>query len=934
LVRSRESQFRRALRTLICTLVISALVCVPATITASAAGTGTPPTVVRVGYFSNGDFMHKTNGVYAGYDVEYYYTVAGYANWKIQFVEYDSFNSALAALRSGDIDIMSGLAKTDERMSSYLVSSKKMCEAQISVQTRAGDDRFAVGDTDTMKNMTCGILRGSNITELYKSWCAENGLVPHIVGYDSLDERNSALIAGKVDSVAGGSTIEGAQKIAVFPSMDLYFMFNRSRSDLKAQLDRSMSILSLNQPSYATELFLKYFPPSRNSTPSFSAAEKKYLESHPVIKTAVLASDAPFSSKRADGTVVGILPDYYAHLSKLIGVRFECVPYATKDKAVAALHAGKVDLVGKFGNDVFEANSRQLIMSVPYLNMNMVAIMRAGTDSVKSYTVPQCNYETAAATLVSQGSSASIRSCDNSEHCFELLKSGKVDSVICTQPAATWLLNRNRATEYVVNAFGSSPWNVVCALPYGSDGNTLRSILNKAIISDNGYINQLITGETLDDSADLATVFDRMPVSLLATAVVVAAILLAIAAAAIIILIRRRKAVRQIAQRQAALTAEEEANRAKHAFFGAVSHDMRTPLNGIIGFADLALANDDPAVVRGYLTKIRKSGSILCGLVDDTLVMSRIENGKYRVNPVPVELPELLEEVLEPVRALAAGKKVELKENISLPGSMRVLADRIALQKILLNLLSNAVHFTPEGGTVSLGCRLEPSDGASPDTVITVSDTGVGISKEFLPHVFEPFAQADPSRLDSTSSGMGLAIVKRMVDAMGGTVAAESSDSSGTVFTVRLHLESTDSPTEATPAAQHDKSLLNGRRVLVCEDNALNSEIIAAVLANFGITPVCAKNGKDGVEAFEASDVGYFDAVLLDLRMPVMNGIEAAQKIRSCGRADAKRVPILAVSADAYAEDVEQCRRAGMNGHISKPIDPEKLYAVLAESIK
>jgi len=248
-----------------------------------------PHKTVRVGYFYNGDFMHKDeDGMYAGYDIEYYYTIAGYAGWNIQFVEYDSLQSALGGLEKGDIDIMSGLSKTPERISKFIVSNQKMCTAHIAVQTRADDGRFAAGDVSTMTNLTCGILKKSNVVTLYTDWCNENGLVPHVVEFNSLEERNAALADGKVDSIAGGSTIEGAQKIAEFPSLDLYFMLNKNQAALKQQLDRAMGILSLENPRFGINLFGKYFPSSRNKFPSFSAKETEFIKEHPVIKVAVL----------------------------------------------------------------------------------------------------------------------------------------------------------------------------------------------------------------------------------------------------------------------------------------------------------------------------------------------------------------------------------------------------------------------------------------------------------------------------------------------------------------------------------------------------------------------------------------------------------------------------------------------------------------------
>ena len=898
--------------------------------TAARAQTGAA-TTVRVGYFDNGDFMHKeADGTYAGYDVEYYYTLAGYAGWNIRFVEFGSLREALAAMKNGRIDMMSGLSKTQEREQDYLISEQKMCASRIGVQTRADDDRFTPGDASTMQEMTCGILKGSNVVTLYTDWCAANGLVPHVVEYNSLDARNAALMRGEVDAIAGGSTIAGAQRVAEFPSLDLYFMLNRDKTALKAQLDRAMSLQNLQDPTYSTELYARYFPASRNTAPSFASPEKAFIAAHPTIRVAVLENDAPFSSVAANGAVTGILPDYFAHLSQVVGSTFSCLPYPDKTAACAALDAGEVDAVGKFEQDIFDANDRGLLLTVPYLRMNLVQITRAGTNSVARAAVPACNLVQVTGELADGGSAMAAQGFLNGEKSFAALKSGGVDAVICTQPAATWLLNRNRASDYVVTSFGAKTWNSCCATAGGADGNLLRAILNKTIAVDAGYTNQLVTSDTLEDSADLAGVFDRLPVSVLATAALVLVVLLALAVSVLVILLHRRDAEKRLAARQTALAAAEEANKARHTFFGAVSHDMRTPLNGILGFTDLALQSDDPAQVKGYLAKIQTSGTILNNLVNDTLVMSRLENGQYVLKPAPCDLAALLSEVVQPIRMMAGERGVRFVEDAGALPPRGVLVDRLSLQKIFLNLLSNAVKFTPAGGTVTLHCARDAADAAHPADVFTISDTGRGISRRFLPHVFEPFAQESPANADTSGSGMGLSIVKSIVDAMGGTIAAVSEPGCGTSFTVRLFLPDAPLPAAPAPAAAPDAGLLAGKRVLVCEDNALNLEILRAILERQGMQVTGAENGQKGLDAFAASRPGWFDAVLLDLRMPVMDGMTAARAIRALARPDAAAVPILAVSADAYPENVAACLAAGMDGHVAKPVNADVLARTLA----
>ncbi|MCI2062464.1 MAG: transporter substrate-binding domain-containing protein [Eubacteriaceae bacterium] len=900
------------------------------------ADTQTSRTTVRAGYFYNGDFMHKDNdGNYAGYDIEYYYTIAGYAGWKVKFVEFGSLDDALQGLKDGKIDVLSGLSKTGDRTKSYLASAQKMCSARIAVQTRADDDRFAAGDTATMKNLTCGILKGSNVIALYKAWCVSNGLTPHVIEYNSLPERNAAFAAGKVDAVAAGSTIEGAQKIAEFPSLNLYFMFNRKQAGLKKQLDRAMGMLSLQSPMYSSDLFEKYFPLSRNSAPSFSSAEKKYLAKHQTITVAVLADDAPFSSVTADASVKGILPKYYEHLAKVLGVDFRCIACDSKDDACRALKNGSADMVGKFENNVIDAAGKDIIISNSYLEMNMVQITKTGTKKVRTAAVPECNASAVRAELQANGSSVKVKVCRNTAAAFKTMKSGSADAAICTQPGATWILYRNRSSEYVVSAFGSGTWDVACAFAPDTDGNILRSIANKTMASDSGYINQLVTEYTLEDSANITAAINRMSTGAIIMLAATAIVLLVLAIIAIIIIIRRRRIERVLDLQQAEIRATEKANMARHEFFGTVSHDMRTPLNGIMGFTDLALGSDDLDKVKEYLLKIKQSGSILNELVNDTLIISRVENGKYVLHETPNDMGEVLEELAGPIGELASSKGVALKTEIAPSCRRTVMADRLSVQKVFLNLLSNAVKFTPAGGTVSFACTCEQDADGHRECVVSVSDTGCGISAEFLPHVFEPFTQQDPADPQTSGNGMGLAIVKSIVDAMGGEISVHSREGRGTEFKVRLRLREADA--DGVPAASAGTSdssnVLAGRHVLVCEDNALNLEIVKTILENSGMEAVCADNGKIGTELFAESKPGYFDVILMDIRMPVMGGIEAARTIRALDRADAAQVKIIAVSADAFKENVEESLEAGMNAHIAKPVDAAQLIGLIKKCL-
>lgn len=910
------------------------------------------PVTVKVGYFYNGDFMHKEDdGTYAGYDIEYYETLAGYANWNIEFVDYDNLQDALKGLQDGDIDILSGLAQTAERQELYLSSGRKMCTSHIAVQTRADNDRIAAGDVKTMAQMTCGILKGSNVIQLYEKWCADNQLTPHIIEYNSLQERNTALEAGEVDAIAGGSTLPGAQRIAEFPGLDLYFMLNRKQGALQLQLNRAMEVLSLQDSTYEARLFEKYFPASRNTAPSFSRTEKQYIAQHQQLRVAMLRSNAPFSSL-TDTEMEGILPQYYDHLGQVTGLHFTFVPFDTTQEACEALSAGKVDLVAQVENNIFQAQRQHYILTKTYMELSLVQITRAGTEQVSTAAVPEEKDTMIRSALKNADLDVTTSHYQNCSQCMAALKAGKTDAVICTQPAAAWLLNRNRASDYVVTAIGMESWNTACAVAFTADGNILRSILNKTFSVDTRNADQLITDYTLRDSSDLAGFFDRLPIRVIAGLASIAVFLLLITSAALVVIIRRRKTEKRLALQQAQLAASEEVNRARHAFFGTISHDMRTPLNGIMGFTELAQKSSDPAEIGEYLQKIHRSGAILTELVNDTLVMSRMENGQYILKPSPHDNVEIIETVVESVSELAKEKQVNFLCDTAGMRRRIVMADLLSLQKVLINLLSNAIKFTKPGGTVTLTCRQEQHGDGPEETVLVVSDTGKGISKEFLPHVFEPFTQENAADQGNGGSGLGLSIVKSIVDSMGGSIHVESDQGKGTVFTVRLQLEElpeltqedmsdhgeqgdqTGTAANAEHSAADRERILRGKHVLVCEDNHLNYEIIRKILEHSGMVVTGAVNGMEGLAAFQKSAVGEFSVILLDLRMPLMDGKTMARELRRLDRADAKEVPVYAVSADAYQENVEECLAAGMNGHIAKPINVELLLATMTKALE
>jgi signal transduction histidine kinase/ABC-type uncharacterized transport system substrate-binding protein/BarA-like signal transduction histidine kinase len=394
-------------------------------------------------------------------------------------------------------------------------------------------------------------------------------------------------------------------------------------------------------------------------------------------------------------------------------------------------------------------------------------------------------------------------------------------------------------------------------------------------------------------------------------------------------------AQRQIQELAAARFAAVKANEAKSAFLSSMSHDLRTPLNGVLGFTEIALKESDPALKQKYLERIKLSGDLLLSLINDTLDLSRIESGKMKLEPENVDSRSFLQSILAAVSPVAEQKQIRLFADTEHYPCETIYVDRLKLQKVILNLLSNAIKYTPPGGTVRLSAENIVSPASPMTRRITVEDNGIGISPEFLPRLFEPFAQEmRPEAANIQGTGLGLSIVKRIVDLMGGTIDVRSKVNQGTTFVVDLPILCEKAVADEKSKAECAAMVLSGKQVLLVEDNYLNAEIATLLLKEKGIVVTLAENGKVGVEKFSASAPGTFDAILMDIRMPVMNGYEATRSIRSMKRPDAATIPILAMTADAFEEDLRRAKDAGMNDCLIKPIDASKVYAALSNAFQ
>ncbi|NBI09247.1 response regulator [Colidextribacter sp. OB.20] len=371
----------------------------------------------------------------------------------------------------------------------------------------------------------------------------------------------------------------------------------------------------------------------------------------------------------------------------------------------------------------------------------------------------------------------------------------------------------------------------------------------------------------------------------------------------------------------------EQANAAKQEFLSSMSHDIRTPMNAIIGMTSLALDNtNNPEQVQNYLSKIALSSKHLLGLINDVLDISKIESGKMTLNVEPVSLRETMDSLVNIMQPQVAAKNQQFNAVVREIISENVYCDGVRLNQVLINLLGNAVKFTPEKGSVQITVYQEalPEDAARVRTHFLVSDTGIGMSKEYQKVIFESFSREDNTRVRKTEgSGLGMAITKCIVDTMDGTISVRSEQGQGSEFHVVLDLKRAAAPAVSKAAGGTERAgdvVLKGKRVLLAEDNELNWEVARELLSILELELDWAENGEICVEKFKKSPTGYYDTIIMDVRMPVMDGYEATAAIRGLERADAD-IPIIAMTADAFSEDIQRCLECGMNDHLAKPID-------------
>ena len=931
------------MRKSVCAL-LSLLLLLSAVLPVKAAAETAPAKVVRVGSFEDTFNYVNEKGARKGYGYELLQTLSGYTGWQFEYVTCD-WSNCFEKLKNGEIDIMGGISYTEDRAEEMLFSDEPMGVEKYYLYADLSRADISASDFKTLNGKKIGVLMGTEPEVMLTEWEEKYDLKTQHVNISNNEDVKQKLANHEIDcfvSLEESFWAErGISTITRVGESGIYYAINKNRPDLKEELDDAMRALDEAAPFYTADLYKRYF--SMDYTPILTGEEKAWLKEHGAIKMGFLTSDSGVSTfDSATGEFTGVITDYIQFAADCLGnqeLEFQLVGYDSKEAELDALKSGEIDMIFHFDQSPNLAEEYHFACTNTTWTSNLMAVTNQqlfNENNVNRIAVPQ-NKLSLKKYLAFYYPQWEIVDCDTQEDAAKLVKDGQADCFV------TGISSENKYSKKY--SFYSVPLlnPVKSCFAVNSGNRSLLSILNKTIKAM--PVNMLAGALAMyKSSARKVTLSDFIKdnffMALLVSSIAVAAILLTI-----LKLLRKARKAEAAARKAASDTQElnaklqvavekaESANHAKSTFLFNMSHDIRTPMNAIIGYADLASRHlDDPAKLKNYMENIQVCGQNLLMLLNNVLDLARIENDKtemeYSVSDIEKDFRNCV--AMFRNQADSKGQTLTVTTQLQYP---YIYADIPHLTEICTNLVSNAVKYTGAGGTIR--CNVTQKPGKKEgwcDTVVTVADNGIGMSQEFQKHIFEPFERERTSTVSKVEgSGIGMGIVKKLVGLMGGTVAVESKIGVGSKFTVTIpcRIASEDETQAKRETNPSDQKCLCGTRILLTEDNDLNAEIAVELLQEEGCTVDRAKDGVECVDMLEKAANGTYQLILMDIQMPVMNGYDAARKIRGLDNPQKANIPIIAMTANAFTEDRQVALDAGMNDHIAKPINMNVLVPTL-----
>lgn len=892
---------------------------------------------IRVGFFAtDGLHMMDDDGEKTGYGYDLLRYMSRYLDVKYEYVGYDkSWAEMLCMLDDGEIDMVAFANKTEERKEKYDFS-RPIGVFGTALFVREDNRAVIPGDYNTYEGLRIALVEDNAQNNSLAAFAEAMHFHYQPVYYKSIRDGAIALQKGEVDAIMKSSLSRGIheKQVELFAEDPYYIIVKKGNTRLLSEINYALDQLNHVEGDWKARLYRRYYGSKASSLLQFSDEEKMLLQSYAAngVFLQVLCDPARYPYSYAEnGEMKGIVPDYFRRVAASISLPYQFVICRSREEWLAYRNRGDCDIIldGRLdAENVLE--KKDWVSTKPYMTLRVAQVVRRDFDG---------DIQTVA--TVNQGRSDPIEDYYSEnvrkvmyptrESAMQAVADGKADAAYVFYYMAQEYVNRDQSglLSYTLMEEPSFPCRMVVTQ---HANHALAGILTKAIQDmPANLIEQIASKYTSYKMEDMTfLMMARLHPTIAILLVLLMLLLIALLAMAVIRLRRMKRVEEEKAK---------AANRAKSAFLSSISHDIRTPMNAIIGFTRIALEKKPELSIRKDLEKIDISSQHLLTLLNDVLDISRIESGKVKFQPKAVDLTSLMKGVLEIARGLITDRVLTLSENISSLPQPFVMADEVRLREVLVNLISNAIKYTKDGGRISLMCDMKELDETHVEVTYEISDTGIGMSEDFVEHIFERFTQenAGAARTEYKGAGLGMAITKNYVELMGGTIQVRSQKGVGSTFTVTLPMEIADAPLPRAEKADQDASMsadLTGVRILLAEDNDLNAEIATVQLESLGVDVTRAVNGKDAVLLFKNCPKGTFDVILMDIMMPEMNGYEATRAIRALAGEDARTIPILAMTANAFDEDIEKSKAAGMNGHLSKPIEIHVVADMIAKNLR
>lgn len=934
-----QTLMRKSVCAMLCLLLL-----LSAVLPVKAAAETAPAKVVRVGSFEDTFNYCNEKGARKGYGYELLQTLSGYTGWQFEYVTCD-WSDCFEKLENGEIDIMGGISYTEDRAEEMLFSDEPMGEEKYYLYADLSRADISASDFKILDGKKIGVVMGTEPEVMLTEWEEKHGIKTQHVNISNNEDVKQKLANHEIDcfvSLEESYWAElGISTITRVGKSSIYYVLNKDCPDLKEELDNAMHALDEEAPFYTADLCKKYF--SLDYKPILTGEEKAWLKEHGAIRMGFLTSDRGVSTyDPATGEITGTITDYIQFAADCLGnqeLEFQLVGYDDKEAELNALKSGEIDMIFHFDQSPNLAEEYRLARTNTTWTANMMVVTNKQLfieNQVNRVAVPK-NKISLTRYIAFYYPQWEIVDCDTQEDAIKLVKDGQADCFV-TGVSSEAKYSKNHGFYSVL-----LPNPAKSCFAVKSGNRSLLSILNKTIkaMPTNMLTGSLAMYKSSSRKVTLSEfIKDNFFMVLLVSSIAVAAILLTI-----LKLLRKARKAEAAAKKAANDTQElnaklqiavenaESANRAKSTFLFNMSHDIRTPMNAIIGYADLASRHsDDPAKLKNYMENIQVCGQNLLMLLNNVLDLARIENDKtemeYSVSDVDKDFRNCI--AMFRNQADSKGQTLTVTTHLLHP---YVYVDIPHMTEVCTNLVSNAVKYTGAGGTIRCDVTQKPGKKEGwCDTVITVVDNGIGMSQEFQKHIFEPFERERTSTVSKVEgSGIGMGIVKKLVGLMGGTVAVESKIGVGSTFTVTIpcRIASEDETQAKRETNPSDQKCLRGTRILLTEDNDLNAEIATELLQEEGCTVDRAKDGVECVDMLEKAANGTYQLILMDIQMPVMNGYDAARKIRRLDDPQKANIPIIAMTANAFSEDKQAALDAGMNDHIAKPINMNVLVPTI-----